>query len=217
MLGTTPLQWNTDGGEHGRHGDRRLLLSRAESGGAARLVRRASWRRAPPYGMWQTQAGPSVFAPFAADTDYFAADRQWMLNLRVDDLDGLLRHTARGGDRGDHQSGVGHAGRRSLRAHPRSRGQSDRTVATSRNRVSPADHREAISTSVKWACSWLLSNSQEHGSHPYWQTGAQRLLPVVKPERMHTRPLAQSALLRHSGASKKSSVQVFSPSVVRQQ
>ena len=42
-----------------------------------------------PYGEWQTQAGPSVFAPFAADTDYFAADRQWMLNLRVDDLDGL--------------------------------------------------------------------------------------------------------------------------------
>jgi predicted enzyme related to lactoylglutathione lyase len=42
-----------------------------------------------PYGSWETQAGPSVFAPFAADTDYFAADRQWMLNLRVDDLDGL--------------------------------------------------------------------------------------------------------------------------------
>ena len=42
-----------------------------------------------PYGEWQTQAGPSVFAPFAADTDYFPADRQWMLNLRVDDLDGL--------------------------------------------------------------------------------------------------------------------------------
>jgi predicted enzyme related to lactoylglutathione lyase len=31
-----------------------------------------------------------VFSPFKADTDYFAADRQWMLNLRVDDLDGLL-------------------------------------------------------------------------------------------------------------------------------
>jgi len=42
-----------------------------------------------PYGAWDTQAGPSVFAPFPADTDYFAADRQWMLNLRVDDLDGL--------------------------------------------------------------------------------------------------------------------------------
>ena len=43
-----------------------------------------------PYGLWETQAGPSVFEPFPADTDYFPADRPWMLNLRVDDLDGLL-------------------------------------------------------------------------------------------------------------------------------
>jgi catechol 2,3-dioxygenase-like lactoylglutathione lyase family enzyme len=43
-----------------------------------------------PYGQWDTMAGPSVFAPFPADSDYFAADRPWMLNLRVDDLDGLL-------------------------------------------------------------------------------------------------------------------------------
>ena len=42
-----------------------------------------------PHGSWETQAGPSVFAPFSADTDYFAADHQWMLNLRVDDLDRL--------------------------------------------------------------------------------------------------------------------------------
>ncbi|HEX2764118.1 MAG TPA: VOC family protein [Allosphingosinicella sp.] len=42
-----------------------------------------------PYGSWDTEAGPSVFAPFKADTDYFAADRQWMLNLRVDGLDAL--------------------------------------------------------------------------------------------------------------------------------
>ena len=42
-----------------------------------------------PYGLWDTQAGPTVFAPFAADTDYFPADKVWMLNLRVDDLDGL--------------------------------------------------------------------------------------------------------------------------------
>lgn len=42
------------------------------------------------YGLWETQAGPMVFSPFAASTDYFAADHQWMLNLRVDDLDGLL-------------------------------------------------------------------------------------------------------------------------------
>lgn len=40
-------------------------------------------------GIWQQQAGMTVFAPFRRDSDYFAADRQWMLNLRVTDLDGL--------------------------------------------------------------------------------------------------------------------------------
>lgn len=39
---------------------------------------------------WRVQGGPVVFAPFKADTDYFAADKQYMLNLRVSDLDGLL-------------------------------------------------------------------------------------------------------------------------------
>jgi predicted enzyme related to lactoylglutathione lyase len=40
--------------------------------------------------VWNQQAGPTVFAPFKADSDYFAADKRWMLNLRVDDLDGLI-------------------------------------------------------------------------------------------------------------------------------
>lgn len=39
---------------------------------------------------WPQQAGPTMFMPFARDTDYFTADRQWMLNFRVTDLDGLL-------------------------------------------------------------------------------------------------------------------------------
>ncbi len=39
---------------------------------------------------WQTQGGPMVFAPFKANTDYFAADKAFMINLRVSDLDGLL-------------------------------------------------------------------------------------------------------------------------------
>ena len=39
---------------------------------------------------WNQQAGPTVFAPFREDTAYFAADRQWMINLRVDDLDALM-------------------------------------------------------------------------------------------------------------------------------
>ena len=39
---------------------------------------------------WQTAAGPVVFAPFKETTDYFAADKQWMLNLRVTELDALV-------------------------------------------------------------------------------------------------------------------------------
>jgi glyoxylase I family protein len=41
---------------------------------------------------WAQQAGPTVFAPFPANTDYFGkADRQWMLNFRVRDLDAMVR------------------------------------------------------------------------------------------------------------------------------
>ncbi|MFM9829632.1 MAG: VOC family protein [Sphingomonas sp.] len=38
---------------------------------------------------WNTLGGPVVFAPFQQSTDYFAADKQWMLNLRVTDLEGM--------------------------------------------------------------------------------------------------------------------------------
>ncbi len=44
---------------------------------------------AGPHGAWDTQAGPSVFSPFPTDTDELPADRAWMLNLRVDNLDRL--------------------------------------------------------------------------------------------------------------------------------
>lgn len=46
---------------------------------------------------WQQQAGPTVFAPFAAGTDYFPADRQWMINLRVDDLESVVAALAAAG------------------------------------------------------------------------------------------------------------------------
>ncbi|WP_150291208.1 VOC family protein [Sphingobium estronivorans] len=39
---------------------------------------------------WTVQGGPLVFAPFPADSDYFAAEKAFMLNFRVSDLDGLL-------------------------------------------------------------------------------------------------------------------------------
>jgi predicted enzyme related to lactoylglutathione lyase len=40
---------------------------------------------------WEQEAGPTVFAPFPADTDYFgSAGQQSMLNFRVADLDAML-------------------------------------------------------------------------------------------------------------------------------
>jgi predicted enzyme related to lactoylglutathione lyase len=39
---------------------------------------------------WQAQGGLTVFAPFKQTTDYFAADKQWMLNLRVSEIDALI-------------------------------------------------------------------------------------------------------------------------------
>lgn len=47
--------------------------------------------------VWFQDAGPTVLAPFPADTDYFAADRQWMINFRVADLDAMLRQLAAAG------------------------------------------------------------------------------------------------------------------------
>jgi predicted enzyme related to lactoylglutathione lyase len=39
---------------------------------------------------WQQAAGPTVFAPFPADTEYFGAAKQvWMVNFRVRDLDAI--------------------------------------------------------------------------------------------------------------------------------
>jgi glyoxylase I family protein len=56
---------------------------------------RAAWYRehlgieAGHDGIWQQEAGMTVFAPFPADSGYFPADHSFMLNLRVTDLDSL--------------------------------------------------------------------------------------------------------------------------------
>ncbi len=40
---------------------------------------------------WSQEAGPTVFAPFPHDTVYFGpADKQWMINLRVRNLDAMV-------------------------------------------------------------------------------------------------------------------------------
>jgi predicted enzyme related to lactoylglutathione lyase len=40
---------------------------------------------------WSQEAGPTVFAPFPADSDYFGnAGKDWMINFRVRDLDAMV-------------------------------------------------------------------------------------------------------------------------------
>ena len=40
---------------------------------------------------WSQEAGPTVFAPFAIDTDYFGnTEKQWMINFRVCNLDAMV-------------------------------------------------------------------------------------------------------------------------------
>ena len=41
--------------------------------------------------VWQQAAGPTVFSPFAMDTDYFGSKQQvWMVNFRVRSLDAMV-------------------------------------------------------------------------------------------------------------------------------
>lgn len=41
--------------------------------------------------VWQQEAGTTIFGPFSKDTEYFGrAEQQWMINFRVDDLDGFI-------------------------------------------------------------------------------------------------------------------------------
>ena len=46
---------------------------------------------------WQAAGGETVFAPFAQDSDYFAADKAFMINFRVSGLDALVARLAGAG------------------------------------------------------------------------------------------------------------------------
>ena len=46
---------------------------------------------------WISEAGVTVFSPFPEGSDYFAADRHFMLNFRVADLDAALEELADAG------------------------------------------------------------------------------------------------------------------------
>lgn len=52
----------------------------------------------PPGNVWRQEAGPTVFAPFSADTEYFGSPEQsFMLNFRVSDLDAMLAQLRQAG------------------------------------------------------------------------------------------------------------------------
>jgi predicted enzyme related to lactoylglutathione lyase len=67
------------------------------------------------HGQWSQEAGPTVFAAFGADTDYFGSPvQQMMLNFRVRDLAAMLAQLrANGADVADETQeleGVGRFG-----------------------------------------------------------------------------------------------------------
>lgn len=64
---------------------------------------------------WWQEAGPTVWAPFPHDTDYFGRpDQSWMINFRVTDLDAMLAQLREAGakvdDRVEEMTGIGRFG-----------------------------------------------------------------------------------------------------------
>ena len=74
------------------------VFFRARDPGALAAWYREVFGIGQPPDIWMQEAGPTVFAPFPADTDYFDRPGQaFMVNFRVRDLDALLeRLRARG-------------------------------------------------------------------------------------------------------------------------
>jgi predicted enzyme related to lactoylglutathione lyase len=65
------------------------------------------------HGLWHPEAGPTVFAAFEPETDYFGSrDQQVMLNFRVADLDAMLAQLRdRGADVADEAQDMDGVGR----------------------------------------------------------------------------------------------------------
>ena len=45
--------------------------------------------------VWRPEAGPTVFAPFKADSDYYPREQSFMLNFRVKDMAAMLEQLKR--------------------------------------------------------------------------------------------------------------------------
>lgn len=60
---------------------------------------------------WTTDAGVTVFAAFGADSDYFAADKTFMLNFRVTDLEAMVAQLRAAGIEVSHETEMAGVGR----------------------------------------------------------------------------------------------------------
>lgn len=65
------------------------------------------------HGLWEQGSGPTVFATFASDTDYFGSrTQQVMLNFRVADLEAILAQLrSMGADVAEETENMGDVGR----------------------------------------------------------------------------------------------------------
>lgn len=60
---------------------------------------------------WISDAGVTVFAPFAEDTDYFERDKTFMLNFRVSDMEKMLEQLRAAGIEVSHEQTMDGLGR----------------------------------------------------------------------------------------------------------
>jgi predicted enzyme related to lactoylglutathione lyase len=91
------------------------FMRAADPGALAAWYRDCLGLDADEMGLWRQEAGPTVFATFESDTDYFGSrDQQTMLNFRVRDLDAMLAQLrAKGADvaaEAEDMEGVGRFG-----------------------------------------------------------------------------------------------------------
>ncbi len=128
------------------------------SAGAEGMVPRASrcgrWPGAtdpatgrPTSGRGTPEADPWCSSPFKADSEYFAADRTAMINLRVSDLDGMLAGLRAAGIEVTRRGRDG--GCRAVRARPRSGRQPDRIVGAGPGSVGRLRRRDAVCTDLR--------------------------------------------------------------------
>jgi predicted enzyme related to lactoylglutathione lyase len=89
-LGVPACSWH-DGAMERVLGIGGYFLRAADPAALAAWYRDALGLDLDEHGLWQPEAGPTVFATFDSGTDYLGpASQQTMLNFRVRDLDAML-------------------------------------------------------------------------------------------------------------------------------